>query len=155
KLVLADDAARVLAGGSCLRAEAGRVGGEADRQTGFLEDLVAGEIRDRDLGSWDKPVGVVAELPARHGLSVGLIAAKQVFRKLGKLAGSEEALRIHHEGRQHLGVAVLLGVLVQHEADQGALQAGPGAHVNGESRATELSRAFEIENAKLFAELPM
>ena len=74
---------------------------------------------------------------------------------MGKLPGAEEALRIDHEGRQDLGVAVLLGVHVEHEADERTLEARAGAHVDGKSRAAELGSAFQIENAELLAEFPV
>ena len=59
ELVDAEDAARVLAGGAGLAPEAGRVRGVADRQLGRVEDLVAVQVRDRDLGGRDQ-VQVVA-----------------------------------------------------------------------------------------------
>ena len=109
KLVLADDAARVLACGPGFGAEAGRIGGEADGQPRFVENFVAVEIGDGDFGGGDQPVVVILELAARDGFGVGIGAAEEVFGELGKLAGAEEALGIDHEGRQHLGIAVLAG----------------------------------------------
>ena len=110
KLVLADDAARVFARRSGFGAEAGSVGGEADGQAGLVEDFVAIEIGDRDLGGGDQPVVVVFELAPRDGFGIRIRAAKEVFSELGKLAGAEEALGVDHEGRQNFGVAVLLRV---------------------------------------------
>ena len=92
KLVLADDAAHVFAGGSGFGAEAGRVGGEADGQPGFVEDFVAIEIGDGDFGGGDEPVVVVPEVAAWRRLRLGVGAAEEVFGELGKLAGAEEAL---------------------------------------------------------------
>ena len=82
-------------------------------------------------------------------------AAEKVLGKLGQLAGAEERFGVDHERRQHFFVAVLLGVHVEHEADQRALQPRPRAHVDGKARAGELGRAFEIENAEGFADLPV
>ena len=93
--------------------------------------------------------------PRADGLGVGVGAAEEVFGELGKLAGAEEALAVDHEGRQDFGVAVLGGVQVEHEADEGALEAGACAHVDGEARAGELGGALEVENAEGFAELPV
>ena len=56
KLMLPDDAPRVLARGSSFGAEAGRVGRESDGQAGFVEDFVAVEIGDGNLGGGDEPV---------------------------------------------------------------------------------------------------
>ena len=64
-------------------------------------------------------------------------------------------LLVDHERRQDFRVAVLRGVQVEHEADEGALEAGTCAHVDGKTRAGELGGAFEIEDAEGFAELPV
>ena len=106
--MLADDAARVFARRARFGAEAGRVRGQRDGQPRLVENLVAIEIGDRNLGRGDQPVIVVFELAARDGLRIGVGAAEQVFGKLGQLAGAEERLRIDHERRQHFLVAVLL-----------------------------------------------
>ena len=44
---------------------------------------------------------------------------------------------------------------VEHEVDQRPLQPRARAHVHGETRAGELGRAFEIENAERFADFPV
>ena len=44
---------------------------------------------------------------------------------------------------------------VEHEADEGALEARACAHVDGEARAAELGGAFEVEDAELLAEFPV
>ena len=133
--MLADDAARVLAGGAGFGAEARRVGRERDGQARFVENLVAIEIGDGNLGGGDEPVVVVFVFAARGGFRVGIGAAEQVLGKLGQLAGAEERLGIDHERRQHFGVAVLLRVHVEHEADERALEARARAHVDGKTRA--------------------
>src|SRR5215831_6316454 len=153
--MLADDAAGVLAGSSGLGAKAGSVRGEADGQSRVFQNLVAIEICDRDLRCGNQPVVAVAELAAGGGFGVSVGAAKEIFGELGKLAGSEEAPGVDHEGRQHLSVAVLLSVYVEHEADEGALETGSGADVDSKPCAAELGRALEVENAKFFAEFPM
>ena len=73
---------------------------------------------------------------------------------LGKLAGAEEALRVHQEGRQHLGVAVLAGVHVEHEIDERALQLRAQVPVEGETRAGDLGGALEVQDAELAARGP-
>ena len=155
KLVLADDAARVLARRAGLGAEAGRVGRERDGQPRFVENLVAIEIGDGNLGGGDEPVVVVFELAARGGLGIGIGAAEEVLGKLGQLAGAEERLGVDHERRQHFFVAVLLRVQVEHEADERPLQPRPRAHVDRKPRPAQLGRAFEVENAERFADLPV
>ncbi len=55
ELMLADHAARVLAGGAGFGAEARRAGGEAQRQLRFVEDGFADEIGQRHFGGGDEP----------------------------------------------------------------------------------------------------
>ncbi len=59
KLVLADEAADVLAVGAGLGAEAGGEGAEGDGELGFVEGFVAEEVGDGDLGGGDEPVVVI------------------------------------------------------------------------------------------------
>src|SRR3954471_24139422 len=55
ELMLADHAARVLAGRARFGTEAGRVGRDAPRQFGFVDDGFADEIGERDFGGGDEP----------------------------------------------------------------------------------------------------
>ena len=55
ELVLADHAARVLAGRARFGAEARRAGGDAHRQLRFVDDLLAHEIGQRHFGGGDEP----------------------------------------------------------------------------------------------------
>ena len=54
--MLADHAARVLACRSRFGAEAGRIGGHADRKLLFVEHLLAHQIGERGFGGRDQPV---------------------------------------------------------------------------------------------------
>ena len=44
---------------------------------------------------------------------------------------------------------------VEHEADEGTLKARARAHIHGEASAGEFGGAFEVEDAELFANLPV
>ena len=44
---------------------------------------------------------------------------------------------------------------VEHEADQRPLQPRARAHVDRKPRSAQLGRAFQVENAKRFADLPV
>ena len=153
--MLADDAAGILAGRSGFGAEARRISGERDGEAGFFEDFVAVEVGDGDFGGGDEPVVVILEFAAADGLRIGVGAAEEILGELGQLAGAEEALAVDHEGRQDFGIAVLPGVQVEHEGDEGALEAGACAHVNRKARARELGGAFQVEDAEGFAEFPV
>ena len=50
---------------------------------------------------------------------------------------------------------MLLGVHVEHEADERALEAGARAHVDGEPCSAELGGALKVEDAELLAEFPV
>ena len=50
---------------------------------------------------------------------------------------------------------MLARVQVEHESDQGALQAGAGAAQHVEARAGELDAALEVDDAERLAELPV
>ena len=65
ELVLADHPARVLAGSAGLGAKARRVSRQPDRQAVGRDDLVAVEVRQRDLARRDQVqrVGVAARGP--------------------------------------------------------------------------------------------
>ena len=62
ELVHPQQAPRVAAGRTRLAAEARRVGHQPHRQIGLVEDLVAGERRERHLGGRDRPEVVAFEV---------------------------------------------------------------------------------------------
>src|SRR5882762_9905031 len=102
------------------------------------------EIAER-LGILDLPRG--AKL-AGSGFPVLMGAGARLARGLINFAP-------HQERRLDFDVAVLARVQVQHEVDQASRQSRAGAHQHRESRARELGAARQIENAKLFGDLPM
>ena len=160
ELMLADDAARVLARRARLGAEAGRVGRQTDRQPRLVQNLVAIKIGDRNLGGWYQPVIIVFVAAVRSTFGIGVRAAEQILGKLGQLPGAEERLAVDHKRRQHFRVAVASSfararVQVEHEADQRPFEARSGAHVHRKARARELGRALQVENAQRLAQLPV
>ena len=152
ELMLADEAADVLAVAAGLGPEAGGEGAEADGEVGFVERFVAEEIGDGDLGGGDEPVVVVGELAF---VGAAVVGVEEVFGKLGQLAGAKERAAVDHGGRQDLGVAVLASVEVEHEGGEGSLEAGALAEVDGEAGAGDFGGAFEVEDAEGLADLPV
>ena len=134
--------AGVLAGGAGLAPEARRVGGVADRQSGGVEDLVAVEVRDRDLGGRDQ-VQVVA------GDDVHLVFLVR------DLAGADGGRGVDDGRRPDLGHAVLAGVDVEEPVDEGALERGAGTLVDREARAGDLRAAGVVDDVEGFGELPV
>ena len=116
ELVLADHAARVLAGRARFGAEARRVGGEPQRQLGFLDDRFAHEIGQRDFGGGDEPEASAR----RHGRSRSnrrldlasqhlalRSAAELIVLELRQLRRAVHHLVAHQQRRRDFGVAVL------------------------------------------------
>ena len=103
ELVLADHAARVLAVGAGLGAEAGRVRREPDRQRLGRHDLVAHQVRQRHFAGGDQVE--VAAFRVRL-LRAALLHLEEVGLELGQLAGAAQARRPDQVGRVALLVAV-------------------------------------------------
>ena len=141
ELVDAEHAARHLAGAAGFAAEAGRVGGELDgrlwgdlRELHAVEDVVAVEVGDGHLGGGDQP-------------EVVGVRVVEVLGELRELAGAGHGRGVDHEGREHLGVALLLAVDVEHVLDERALELGALSEDDGEAGAGELHAAREVEDA--------
>src|SRR5207249_416375 len=75
----------------------------------------------------------------------------EVLAELRQVARAEEVLLAHHEGRIDLGVAVLTGMDIEHEVDEGALKAGATALEDVGAGAGNLYAALEIDDAQLLA----
>src|SRR5216117_3144678 len=136
------EATRVPPGGASLASETGRVRGVGQGQVRAVQDLIAMQVRDGHLGGRNeeqivgrRPVGLLLEL-------------RDVARPLHRLA-------LYQERWLHLDVAVLAGVQVEHEVDQGAYELRPGAHEDREPQPRDLRAAREVEQPQLFADLPV
>ncbi len=80
---------------------------------------------------------------------------EQVGFELRQLPGAVHGVGIDQERRQHLGVAMLAGVQVEHEVHQRALQPRAQVPIDGEARAGQLGGALQVEDAQLLAQLPV
>ena len=145
ELVLADHAARVLAVGAGLAAEARGVADELERQPLERDDLVANDIGDGDLGGRDQVE--LLRILARH--------REQVVLELRQVAGAAQARGVHQVRRIHLGVAVLARVHVEHELPQRPVQSCHRPGHEREARAGDLAGAREIEQAQPLAHVHM
>lgn len=142
KLVLADDAADVAAVGAGLGTEAGGVGAEADGEFVGVEGFVAVEVRHGDFGGGGEP-------------EVGVFDFEKIFGEFGELAGAVERFGVDEEGGEDFGVAVLAGVGIEHEVDEGAFEFGAEAGIDSEAGAGDFGGAFEVEYAEGGAEIPV
>ena len=140
ELVLAQHPPRVLAVRPRLAPEAGRVAYEPHRQIVRLQDPLARDVGDRDLGGRDQ-------------VQVVLVDPEQVVDELRELSGAAQ-----HVGRDEirdvdLPVAVLAGVHVDHELDERAVQAREPPAQGDEPAPGELRRQLEVERAERDAEV--
>src|SRR5213593_3512362 len=142
ELMHPQQATRILAGGARFAPEARRVGGVAERQPGGVEDLVAMQVGEGDFGRGDEK-----QIVGRRLVHVVL--------ELGDLAGALHHFALDDERRLHLDVAVLSGVQVDHEGDEGADELRPGAHKDRKPRAGELRAAREVQHSQCFPDLPV
>ena len=140
ELVDAQQPAGVLAGRPRLAPEARRVGAQALGQVGLVQDLVAGQRRERDLGGGDRPELVALEV-------VGVV------RELRQVTGRHHRGRPDERGRADLLVQV--DVAVEGELAQRPDERGASASVHHEHRPGELGPPFEIEDAERLPDLPV
>src|SRR5262245_29356868 len=139
--MLADQSAHVAAVAAGFRAEARRVGRVTQRQILLVQNLVAVQIRERNLGG-------------RHEVIVALESKlEEVGFELRKLPSAEERVFVDYERRQNLAVAMFRSVQVEHEIDQRAFEFRAQPAQNGESGAGYLRRALLIENTQTDAEI--
>ena len=83
ELMLADHAARVLAGGAGFGTEAGRAGSEPHRQLRFVDDGFAHEIGERHFGGGDEPETIFSGEYSDHSfhIVVSFHSASKIRRK--------------------------------------------------------------------------
>ena len=114
ELMLADDAAGVTTSGACFAAEAWAERTIFHRQIFFAEDLVAVVVGDRNLCGWNQII-------------IGVLKMEHVFCEFWQLTGAEIRRAVGHVWRDELGVAVLIGVHVDHERNDRAFETGSQA----------------------------
>ena len=108
--MLADYPLDVLLVGACLAAEARGIGAELHGQLRLFEYFTGEHVGDRHFGG-------------RDHVKVLLLNLVLLFREFRELPRAHHCFLIHHERREHFGVAVHY-LLVQHEIDERALEAG-------------------------------
>src|SRR5688572_10430956 len=141
--MLPDEAAHVSAIGARLAAKARRVCGIADRQLARIENLAAMHVRQRHFCG-----GHHVQVPLPRYL-------EQVRFELRQIAGTGQGRAVRHERRLDLSVAVLPGVQIEHEIDQGASESSTRSDERCEPRARNLGPALEIDDPERRPEIPM
>jgi hypothetical protein len=106
------------------------------------ENLPVMDVGDGHLGRGNEVVVPCFEL-------------EQVFLELRQLPRAGHGGAVDHERRQHLRIAVLAGMQVQHKIDEGALQQGAVAQVQGKPRPGDFRGTLEIEDVQVLADVPV
>lgn len=143
KLVLANHAAHVAPARTGFGTKTRRMADKLERQRFGGKNFVAHDIGHRHFGG-------------RNQIERVLIAAQhleQVFLEFRQLAGAHQAGGIDQVRRVQLGVAVLLGMGVEHELGKRPVQAGQAAFQQREAGAGNLRSSGEIELAELLADI--
>ena len=141
ELVQAVQAAHILAVAACLATEALRVGAVLDGEFLLVEDDIAVDVRDRHLGGGDEVE--VIDLGVVH-----------LSFFVWQLACAVAAGSIHDCRRHDLGVAGLVG-FGEEEVDEGALQLGSLADIDGEAGAGDLHAQVEVDEIVFLGEFPV
>ena len=115
-------------------------------QVVFIDDLITHEVSQRHFSGWDqRVVAAVCFLVQRTGMEQ--IAGK--FRQLARTVQRIVVDQIRHVG---FAVAMLLGVQIQHELRQRAVQMGNLAFHHHKTRAGQLNRCRKVQARVHFAQ---
>ncbi len=109
ELMLPDEASGVAPVRAGLGAETGGIGGVFDRQLPLFQRLVAVDVGNRHFGGRDQ-------------IEIPVLDLEQVFLEFRQLAGRRHRCRIDQHRRHDFGIAVLGGLQIEHEVDQGPFQ---------------------------------
>ena len=120
--MLADHAAGIAAGRPRLGAKARRQRGQPHRQFFLVEDGFADEICQRNFGGGDETEPFALEIGARYGQQFALDGPELVVFEFRQLSRSEHRGVAHQQRRIDLGIAVFVGVQIEHELADRALQ---------------------------------
>ena len=131
ELVLAEEAARVLAVRPRLGAEARRERGVRERERRLVEDLAGVQVGERHLRRRDQ----VARLAVERRRQL-----EEILFELWELARPLEGVLAHEVRHHRLGVPVLRRVRVEEEVDQRALEPRQRAAQHREAGARQLRR---------------
>ena len=157
--MLADHAAGVAPGGARLGAKARRQRGQAHRQFLLVENGFADEVCQRHFGGGDEPEPFAPQLA--HGIFINggqqlaLDRPELIVLKLRQLPRAKHHVIAHQQRRIDLGVAVLVGVEIEHELPDRALQPRQSLLQHDKARAAQFRRGLEIHEAERAAEIVM
>src|SRR6202521_5647572 len=125
----------ILAGGARFAPKVRRPGDVLDGEIGCVEHFVAVEICHGHLGG-------------RYQEEIALLDAKGVLLELRKLAGAGHRSSIDQLRRQDLRIRVLANGQVDQKVDQRARERCSSTLQENETRAGDLDRTLEIDDAE-------
>ncbi len=140
ELVDPEKTAGVASRRSCFAPEAGRGGGEPERQGDLVEDVVSVHRGERYFGRGDGPEVVALQV-------VGLVGE---FREV---AGGDHGVGADQGGGPDLLEGI--GVVVEGEGGEGPQKLGPRSPVEREHRSRELGAALHVQDAEGFTDVPV
>ena len=141
ELVQAVEAAHVFAVGTGFTTEAGGVGAVLQREVALLENHVTVDVGDGHLGGGDE-------------VEVIDLAVVHLSLFVRQLAGAVGGILVHHIGRLDFHETGGCG-LVEEEVDEGALQTGAFAFIDGEAGAGDLGAELEVDDVVFLHEFPV
>ena len=155
ELVLADHAAGVATGRARFRAKTRRQRGQAHRQFLLVEDGLADEVGERDFGGRDETEPLAPQILAGRSQQLALDRPELVVLEFRQLTGPEHHFVAHEQRRIDFGIAVLVGVQIDHELPDRALEPRQALLQHDEARAGQFCRRLEIHVAERVAEIVM
>ena len=138
ELMHPDQPARIAPGRARLGAETRGVGGHPQRQVARVEDLAGDDIGQRHFRGRDQPEAVGG--------------TKLLVPEFRQLAGAVKRVLMHQERRRYLGIAVFLGLMIEHEVGKTPLQSREHAFQKHKPGAGQLCRRREIHQPEPLAD---
>ena len=155
KLMLPDHAAGIAARRARFGAEARRQRGQPHRQFFFIDDGFADEVGQRDFGGGNEAETLGLQSFVGRRKQFALDGPELVILEFRQLARAEHHVVAHQQRRIDLGIAMLVGVEVEHELPDRALQPRQPLLQHDKARAAQFRRRLEIHVAERAAEIVM
>ena len=155
KLMLPDHAAGIATGRPRFGAEARRQRGQPHRQFFFVDDGFANQIGQRHFGGRDQPETIGQQPSIGIGEQFALDGPELIVLELRQLAGAVHHLVAHQQRRIDFGVAVLVGVQIEHELPDRTFQPRQAFLQHDKARAAQFGGGLEIHVAERAAEIVM
>ena len=142
ELVLTNQAPGIPAGRTGFSPEAGGQCRYVDGKLGPINDFLPVVVGQRYFGG-------------RNQVHILVFHLVHIFLEFRQLARTRHGSGADNVRRNHFRIAVLLGMLVQHEVVDRTFQMGTGTHIVIEPGTGNLGSPFSIQDAQVFANFPV